>query len=950
MKNKLKRALKRELRSVHVSDGLRTRILMEAAGDRFQSRKGNSPVAWMAVAAAMILVIGLGTGLISLRKPQTDLRSLSQGDGGWVWVSETDMLYHGRKGCGGRNDMIRMELSDAKAAGRTACRDCIAVAATAAPGATEEPGRIDGIIAWPADEPDPGEASQEPPMLPEVEDKPIATTIPPTETPAAETDTLNDDGPMSASIGMDESEFMMSEAEDEAPNGIYDGQTDVQATVEPPVYTPVPELPEVENAGLTVYAAGGDGFYHVDDGCVDARLQGLLLEEAVALGLQNCPVCIGEGEVSLLRIEASGAENYLSVRASMETGVSWIDGAGSINWKDAAVKRVLSALSPVYMSEAQAEEFNSLLEAGEISGFRRTICCLSPEEKERFDSRSQFIECDDASCTTTLLLRGADGAKIDNAEISFSVMPTEYSFHEDGLTENNPGCSVEVVRTARHGGSWELMLLVNPGESLDPKTLTVDAFDAADLQVEEEEISGVSVSQIRLNGERYLLLDGDEFAVSRTDELAEMCEQGRAWIEERLSIDAGALTPGNMIVSASDAAGHLAYRLDGSAEAYAQSGQDVSNQSFYWATPNGVYYHSARNCSGMRNAMLITEDEFEAWGKEACPVCLDSRTVWIQTNGEYYHLTETCSGMESFYEISLNEAAKTGVNLCPICALLDEDWETQTDGGTVSVSAWADGGYLLLEAVLDTGIEWIYPRSGESGWSESKEVQENLAALSPYYMTQSEADVFRERLRTGEVIGFRTLQLQTLFVQSFGAADDGILSMSGFIDSDGRQRVSILAQYEGSAVPETAGMSVYCEAIAVLFQDGVCASANRSCRLMMEEDGRARIHWDRDAAADDSRIPSEISAAVQPCDLSVSIDSIGGMDVERIALADARFIRIHLNQIDSDLAGQLAEDLALIRDVAPLEPIAVDYDGETVTFRLPDNTELEPISLQFFNR
>lgn len=135
MKNRWQDELRRELKPVRVSENLKVRILAEAERARFRRRRQRMAMA--AVAAVLVAALGLTAALANLRPSVPDRRSLSDGSGGWVWVSPSDSLYHARRSCGGLTDAQREELSRARAEGRTACPACISTPSpTAAPTAS----------------------------------------------------------------------------------------------------------------------------------------------------------------------------------------------------------------------------------------------------------------------------------------------------------------------------------------------------------------------------------------------------------------------------------------------------------------------------------------------------------------------------------------------------------------------------------------------------------------------------------------------------------------------------------------------------------------------------------------------------------------------------------------------------------------------------------------------
>lgn len=66
---------------------------------------------------------------------------------------------------------------------------------------------------------------------------------------------------------------------------------------------------------------------------------------------------------------------------------------------------------------------------------------------------------------------------------------------------------------------------------------------------------------------------------------------------------------------------------------------DISTFETCWATKNGKYYHSEEHCSGMQNAVSGLVEEARSKGKMRCPVCM-------KTTPENYDLFTTAFGQE----------------------------------------------------------------------------------------------------------------------------------------------------------------------------------------------------------------------------------------------------------------------------------------------------------------
>lgn len=127
MKSRIQTELNRELKNVKVSCELKGCILSAAAEERFPEKQKRMRLAPLAAAAAIIVICGLTLGMISLRTEKVDRRSnvLASGSGEWVWVSDSDNLYHSKSPCGTMSGAVRVRLELAKKDGRTPCGDCV---------------------------------------------------------------------------------------------------------------------------------------------------------------------------------------------------------------------------------------------------------------------------------------------------------------------------------------------------------------------------------------------------------------------------------------------------------------------------------------------------------------------------------------------------------------------------------------------------------------------------------------------------------------------------------------------------------------------------------------------------------------------------------------------------------------------------------------------------------
>jgi len=109
----------------------------------------------------------------------------------------------------------------------------------------------------------------------------------------------------------------------------------------------------------------------------------------------------------------------------------------------------------------------------------------------------------------------------------------------------------------------------------------------------------------------------------------------------------------------------------------------------YYYRPDGTYYHLDPNCTGMKNAQLVSEAEAIAAGKISCPTCIGS--VYMNDGGQWYHSNSTCQGMKNARKVTITEAKNAGKTECPVCMNGTNTTGTGTATGDTSFYA-TDGG------------------------------------------------------------------------------------------------------------------------------------------------------------------------------------------------------------------------------------------------------------------
>ena len=108
----------------------------------------------------------------------------------------------------------------------------------------------------------------------------------------------------------------------------------------------------------------------------------------------------------------------------------------------------------------------------------------------------------------------------------------------------------------------------------------------------------------------------------------------------------------------------------------------------YYSTPQGKYYHSKSNCSGMTGAKKVNKATVDKRKQTACPVCVgvtskSTSQFYATRSGQYYHTKSNCSGMKDASKISLTTAKKEGKKPCPTCV----SQSTSASAGTYYATA-----------------------------------------------------------------------------------------------------------------------------------------------------------------------------------------------------------------------------------------------------------------------
>ncbi len=125
-----------------------------------------------------------------------------------------------------------------------------------------------------------------------------------------------------------------------------------------------------------------------------------------------------------------------------------------------------------------------------------------------------------------------------------------------------------------------------------------------------------------------------------------------------------------------------------------------------FSTPNGTFYHTVPDCSGMKNAELVVLAEALNRSQTACPFCaeknapVDSSIVFLwDPEAPVYHAVYDCSGYEYLHQMELTDAAAQNLTPCPECLNTEDTvWYTQDSEFYHSCLHYA---YLNLPDVIE---------------------------------------------------------------------------------------------------------------------------------------------------------------------------------------------------------------------------------------------------------
>jgi len=725
MKNKLRSELRRELRGVRMSEELKERVLAEAEKVRFRQERRRAPLAKLAVAAAVMLVLCLSVGIISANTHRGMPRDnvYTHGNGDWVWVSGGDMLYHFQKSCAGGDGARRMRLAEAKAAGHTACAQCIRIAQNPNEGfgpATPEPASQGTTLVMVAATP---EATPQGTALVMVAATPEATPQGTALVMVAATPEATPQGTM----------LVMVPATPE-PASMNDAFMGASATPEP---TPVPPAQSEAYEEEMVWLTDNGKFYHSVENCSgmkNAKIVGVT--EAEMLGKRACPTCIplptpmptmaAQSEVyeeQTVWLTDNGkfyhfVENCSGMKNAKIVGVTEAEMLG----KQACPTCIpLPTPAPTMAAQSEAYEEQTVWMTENGASYHSYQHCPGMDIAKIVDVTEAEKQGKQA-CTVCIPLPTPmptmDASAGSDADEERMVWMTDssVSYHSYQHCPGIDAAKIVGVTEAEKLGKQACPVCIplpTPAPTMDAADRYIMFFAEPDGSVfhRDNTCTRLMTEAIPVTA-KQVAAEGMEPCMACGPELVWMDQEGHYHADRQCA----PLNPEPMVRRVAQDAGGISCFW-------------CVEQTMVWMTENGEFMHEAEHCSGMRSAERVRICEAESAGKRVCPVCMplstpaptmdmlvqradntvwmdeegyyhsdrecapansermarsvaqenggvsciwcneavEEETVWLTDNGKFYHSVETCSGMKNAKIVGITEAEELGKQACPTC-------------------------------------------------------------------------------------------------------------------------------------------------------------------------------------------------------------------------------------------------------------------------------------------
>lgn len=96
---------------------------------------------------------------------------------------------------------------------------------------------------------------------------------------------------------------------------------------------------------------------------------------------------------------------------------------------------------------------------------------------------------------------------------------------------------------------------------------------------------------------------------------------------------------------------------------FGTTASDSPSELQVFSTPNGAFYHTLSDCSGMKNAEIVSLSDALSRNQTPCPLC---NTCYIEEGSDLYHMSVSCSRL-SAPQTRLVNALPTEYQPCGLC-------------------------------------------------------------------------------------------------------------------------------------------------------------------------------------------------------------------------------------------------------------------------------------------
>lgn len=400
--------------------------------------------------------------------------------------------------------------------------------------------------------------------------------------------------------------------------------------------------------GQLYYATAGGDHYHLDSTCSDmSNAEMYTKEKAEAEKKTACPVCVTKTQQTLVKVPDS--LTFITANTKDKSGIKVWCTSGGVNYHMTSSCRGMSGAKQVSLSEALLMGKTACKTCCEVSG--ETVYCTKGGTYYHRNSTCSGMKGASKVTIAEALVLGKKECRTCRPVANSNSGNTSDSKGNSSETSKKEETAEEYYVYATKNGEFYHVKKNCSGMNGASK-VTLKAMIAEGRPACPECCGGAGMSVYATRGgtyyHSYATCSGmsNAKAGSLSDALADGYKRcPRCWGETDSTVNSGSSSAGS---SASTA---------------------TSDTVKVYATTNGKWYHTKKNCTGMKNARHITLTQAMDEGKTACPTCATTavKIVYSNSKGKYYHKAETCDNMKGAAKRTLAEALKLGQTACPVC-------------------------------------------------------------------------------------------------------------------------------------------------------------------------------------------------------------------------------------------------------------------------------------------